>query len=53
MALLARAQDVGLFKDKGQVEQLKNDRDLDLLRPRKDFQHLLRAISLKKDNPAK
>jgi serine/threonine protein kinase len=44
LALLRRAQAAGFFKDPAQVELLKQDPDLDPLRPREDFQKLVAEL---------
>jgi serine/threonine protein kinase/tetratricopeptide (TPR) repeat protein len=41
IAFLRRAQATGFFKDRRRVEHLKNDTDLDALRPREDFQKIV------------
>jgi serine/threonine protein kinase/tetratricopeptide (TPR) repeat protein len=44
LTLLRRAQSAGFFKDRGNLDQLKHDADLEALRPRGDFQRLVAEL---------
>jgi serine/threonine protein kinase/tetratricopeptide (TPR) repeat protein len=44
VALLGRARDAGLFRDREKIEHLKQDDDLAALRGRADFQQLVREL---------
>jgi serine/threonine-protein kinase len=39
--MLGRSRTAGFLKERGKIEELKNDKDFACLRPRKDFQKLL------------
>jgi hypothetical protein len=53
LELLGRAHAVGVFKAPHNVERLKQDKDLDLLRSRDEFKKLLREVEAKAKPAAK
>ena len=48
VALLRRASEAGYFKEAQRFQQMKKDSDLAALRPREDFQKLLKELETKK-----
>jgi tetratricopeptide (TPR) repeat protein len=51
MELLGRAQTEGFFKDPANLKRLRDDSDLDPLRPRDEFQQFVRGVEAKEPGP--
>jgi hypothetical protein len=53
VALLIRAQATGFFQEAARIAHMKEDTDLDALRPREDFQRLVQELEKKIDQGGK